>query len=284
MLGIRRLQVRGFCQLAAAHRARIRLRKRPEQTLSVSIGRSIVDAMKLDDAAKFAAANAVIETLRARCEVDSLARPTSLLRCFDADNGDLDLTELSHHMMKQADAVDNKLYGILFRNPQDDEDAGGGDEETPLKKRRKRRPILARRNEDGELEAITPRDSWWHMLYVDCPMLDDDRFHKKFRRRFRLPYEQYRELVNDAVEGNWFPRWMKEESSPIDLLILGSLRYLGRGFTFDDCEENTAISEEVHRVFFHQVSTHIRISFLHCSPCASMVQLIESSFCLLFSS
>jgi hypothetical protein len=42
------------------------------------------------------------------------------------------------------------------------------------------------------------------------------------------------------------------KTSPLGLLILGSLRYLGRGFTFDDCEESTAISEEVHRVFFHK--------------------------------
>ena len=33
---------------------------------------------------------------------------------------------------------------------------------------------------------------------------------------------------------------------------MGSLRYLGRGWTFDDCEESTAISEEVHRTFSHQ--------------------------------
>ena len=35
-------------------------------------------------------------------------------------------------------------------------------------------------------------------------------------------------------------------------MILGSLRYLGCGFTFDDCEECTAISKEVHRTFFHE--------------------------------
>ena len=40
--------------------------------------------------------------------------------------------------------------------------------------------------------------------------------------------------------------------SPLELLILGSLRYLGRGYMFDDLEECTAISEEVHRVFFCQ--------------------------------
>ena len=36
------------------------------------------------------------------------------------------------------------------------------------------------------------------------------------------------------------------------MLVLGSLQYLGRGWTFDDVEENTAISKEVHRTFFHR--------------------------------
>jgi hypothetical protein len=43
-----------------------------------------------------------------------------------------------------------------------------------------------------------------------------------------------------------------KQASPIELLVLGSLRYLGRGWTFDDVEENTAISKEVHRTFFHR--------------------------------
>jgi hypothetical protein len=42
-------------------------------------------------------------------------------------------------------------------------------------------------------------------------------------------------------------------SSPIELLVFGSLRYLGRGWTFDDIEEQTAIisRRDVHRSFFH---------------------------------
>jgi hypothetical protein len=44
---------------------------------------------------------------------------------------------------------------------------------------------------------------------------------------------------------------MGKSSSPLELLILGALRYLGRGCTFDDCAENTTIGEETHRVFFH---------------------------------
>ena len=42
-----------------------------------------------------------------------------------------------------------------------------------------------------------------------------------------------------------------QKSSPIKLLLLGSLRYLGQGWTFDDIEEHTAISISVHRTFFH---------------------------------
>jgi hypothetical protein len=60
-------------------------------------------------------------------------------------------------------------------------------------------------------------------------------------------------MANDSKE---FGRWRSKDaygklSSPIELLILGSLRYLGRGFTFDDIQEFTCISREVHRNFFH---------------------------------
>ena len=52
-----------------------------------------------------------------------------------------------------------------------------------------------------------------------------------------------------------FDRWCGYKSnnkkvSLIEFLVLGSLHYLGRGWTFDDCEESTAIDKEVHRCFF----------------------------------
>jgi hypothetical protein len=48
-----------------------------------------------------------------------------------------------------------------------------------------------------------------------------------------------------------FGRWLKSESSPIELLILGSFRYLGRGLAFDNLEEYTGISEDLQHCFFH---------------------------------
>ena len=58
-------------------------------------------------------------------------------------------------------------------------------------------------------------------------------------------------------ESKLFDRWCghnlnNKQASPIELLVLGSLRYLGRGWTFDNVEENTAIRKEVHRTFFHR--------------------------------
>jgi hypothetical protein len=61
-----------------------------------------------------------------------------------------------------------------------------------------------------------------------------------------------------AIEGDWFPRWTSSKdalgkpSSSLELLIIGALRYLGKGWTFDDCEESTAINEETYRVVFHE--------------------------------
>ena len=41
------------------------------------------------------------------------------------------------------------------------------------------------------------------------------------------------------------------ETTPLSLLLLTALRYLGRGWTFDDLSENTATSQETIRVLFH---------------------------------
>eukprot|EP00957_Ditylum_brightwellii_P037596 2843573-Ditylum_brightwellii.AAC.1 len=52
-------------------------------------------------------------------------------------------------------------------------------------------------------------------------------------------------------------RWMRSDCTgtellPIELLLIGSLCYLGRGLTFDDIEEFIAIHKETHGQFFHK--------------------------------
>ena len=53
----------------------------------------------------------------------------------------------------------------------------------------------------------------------------------------------------------FFGRWRRDDATgktppPIEWLVIDSLRYLGRGLTFDDIEEYTTIIEDVNRFFF----------------------------------
>jgi hypothetical protein len=109
-----------------------------------------------------------------------------------------------------------------------------------------------------KLNQRDPRHSSWYQMYVEHPDLTAKGL-KKFRRRFRLPYAEFLKLRNSLLEEDDFSRWhtgkcdhFGSRASPIELLLLGTLRYLGRGLTFDDIEEGTQVSEECHRQFFHK--------------------------------
>ena len=110
---------------------------------------------------------------------------------------------------------------------------------------------------DSELQVIKPIECQWWKMYVDNHlMLKDSSMRAKFRTQFRVPYANYLELLQWIRDDTRFDCWCGEKInkkmlSPIQLLVLGLLRYLGRGWTFDNIEEQTAISKEVHRIFFH---------------------------------
>ena len=137
-----------------------------------------------------------------------------------------------------------------------------------MKRRRQRRmklrssnhdlPKIASRNKrtkksDSLLSMIDPKLTYWYKSYVDYPAIQNRDFNYKFRQRFRLPYHSFIALLHDITTCDIFHQWNKASSKvPIDLLILGSLRYLGRGWVFDDIEEATGINKETHRQFFHK--------------------------------
>jgi DDE superfamily endonuclease len=71
-----------------------------------------------------------------------------------------------------------------------------------------------------------------------------------------MPHMEFLKLAVEIKQHHLFARWSRrnavgDDPSPIELLLLGALRYLGRGLTFDDLEEYSSISEETHRRFFH---------------------------------
>ena len=86
--------------------------------------------------------------------------------------------------------------------------------------------------------------------------------------------------MQDCKASNLFNRWMScdttgRQPTPVDLLVLGSLRNLGRGRTFDDVEECTAVSQEVHRVFFCQF-TEFGITTLYKKHVAYLTNFKEA--------
>ena len=95
--------------------------------------------------------------------------------------------------------------------------------------------------------------AWWED-YIEDPQPNDTHWAKQFRQNFRLPYESFVMLLNMILynkSNGLFDRWKNtkernrknKEVSLIKLLLLGMLRYLGRGWAFDD----------VHRKFFSPI-------------------------------
>ena len=148
---------------------------------------------------------------------------------------------------------------VSGRKSPNDEDAVDGKETTSRRHHRsvQKHAIFETVDANGQCVPFDPHCTFWYTMYVMNPPLHRPNFLQKFRRRFRLPYNMFLELVKITKEatdddGNfYFQRWMTVNaagipSSPIELMILGSLHYLGRGWTFDDIEESTGISQEVH--------------------------------------
>jgi hypothetical protein len=71
------------------------------------------------------------------------------------------------------------------------------------RKRHRRRSVkrglcLESTDSEGNIVELTAKNSIWWLNNVESPNIDDTRFLKIFRTRFRLPYPQFKELVMDA--------------------------------------------------------------------------------------
>lgn len=83
------------------------------------------------------------------------------------------------------------------------------DEVEPIAKRRRgpRAVSLEVLQADGTRRRAVPTDTHWYFMYVLHPMIRCKKFHRTFRRRFRLPYDQFLVFVAEAREQRWFPRY-----------------------------------------------------------------------------
>jgi hypothetical protein len=172
------------------------------------------------------------------------------------------------------DEDEDVFFDLGWNDLYEDEDDLEAEEDFTAEQKKRKRPYRSRsqkavvqyKNDAGVLLPLPPTMSLWYSLFCQdgCKELTP-RFEVKFRRRFRLPYDSYIMLLEQIKEDSLLPvsrfkRWRpgsysigpsgKQSAAPLDLLLLTSLRYLGRGWTFDNLEEVTAISEEVIRVFY----------------------------------
>ena len=102
-------------------------------------------------------------------------------------------------------------------------------------------------------------ESSWGKLYRSGDLEDPtSRACKKFRRRWVLPeFSTLQELIRLAHDEMGYSQRETHNGRrvpPLPLKVLGYLRVVGRGHSFDDVEENTGISETAFRVFFHDFS------------------------------
>lgn len=182
--------------------------------------------------------------------------PSSMSQCFDPVTHEFSLD--SYFRLKREREIEKQEDDFFY------ETSIELLTQSPEKQKRRRRTSWERNLKiyrcpvDNKLKACPLTETSWYQIYIENPDLDSDRFHKKFRRRFRMRYSSFRRHMVEVKQSSFFKQWTTgscdaagNASTPIELLVLGVLRYLGRAVTFDDLEEHTGISEETHRRFFH---------------------------------
>jgi hypothetical protein len=104
----------------------------------------------------------------------------------------------------------------------------------PKKKSAKKQPILEYTDKHGQRKELPPEMTGWYLCYMGCDLCRmNSQKAKKFCRRFCLPYEQYLEILEKVKAHLIFETQMgtsgrfQIKANPIELLLFGSLCYLG---------------------------------------------------------
>ncbi|KAL7524074.1 hypothetical protein ACHAWF_000807, partial [Thalassiosira exigua] len=193
--------------------------------------------------------------------------PSCLFECYDDDAARMDpyLFYLYKRKQKSVLVQDDYLKMVamceIIANEECKEHEKQSHQFKQKRKRENSEPHETRWYKDpidGSLRQFGPWDTDWYRRYIESPAHHSKRFHRLFRRRFRCSYESFLKHVEEVKKSELFSRWADgskdatgKEATPIELLVLGVLRYLGRGWCFDDLEEQTCVSQDVHRVFPH---------------------------------
>ena len=119
-------------------------------------------------------------------------------------------------------------------------------------------------------------------IILQLNTIDDERTQdgRYFRRRFRVPYRLYVELVKCMLDEGWFLGFGPHGQGKLDatkletmrgaslwVKVLSVLRILGRGVVFDECFDGSGCSESMIAEFFHSFLSAFVSRLLHCVVC-----------------
>jgi Plant transposon protein. len=107
-------------------------------------------------------------------------------------------------------------------------------------------------------------NSVFYKTYILPSLQDNSPIHdvattigKMFQRLFRVPFCVFKEICSGIRGHHVIPKHgygaKGSETVKLPLLVLGALRILGSGCTFDAQEELTGVSRDTHRKFFHDI-------------------------------
>eukprot|EP00968_Pinguiococcus_pyrenoidosus_P006323 scaffold433_cov257-Pinguiococcus_pyrenoidosus.AAC.19 len=104
---------------------------------------------------------------------------------------------------------------------------------------------LGRRQEAPSFES----SFWWSLL--SSAQAGEDRSLRIFRRRFRLPFQLFRSLVDEfkALRPKSSKDALGRSAVPLELQLLGCLRVLGRGLPYDEAAAQIGCHETTLRCF-----------------------------------
>ena len=147
----------------------------------------------------------------------------SLGDCFPCGSIDLGKYVLYSSAFRQRASWRTSLalsfsgQGMLLFLTADNADNNAVDADAHLlsKKTQTQHCVYAQRDtEDGPLEIIPPKDSMWYKFYVRNFYINQDaKLAKAFHNRFRLPYPQFLELVEDVRSNDLFDQWCGYKSN-----------------------------------------------------------------------
>jgi hypothetical protein len=113
---------------------------------------------------------------------------------------------------------------------------------TPAKKMRK---AYENHNRTKDLSNSV----WGQMLADPSVSVVGSWFNRKFRRRFRVPYSMFLEIVEECKEFNVFGVQLRRSKIKIEFKVLTCLKILGRDLCADEFDEHLNIAESTVNKF-----------------------------------